>query len=461
MPSTSAPAHVPPGHVPRVPTPRVAGHPVIGSALTLRRDPLGTLTAAERVGPVVRIDVGPPGWRQVLHGVFHPDGVERVLVADPHRLTKQSPMYQELRRALGDGLFTSEGERWKRQRRVLAPALTRRRVLGSYAPMAVTEMTRVADRWAAAADAGETVGARDDMVDFTVRFIGRVLVGADVEFALPVVRSTVPALNRSIMRRGLAAHRLPFAVPTPTNRRMAAAVEENERLVAELVRRRRAAAEGDDLVGLLLRTGELDDAEVADQVMTFLFAGHETTATTLAIALHRLAVDPVLQEALRAEVDAVAGDRPPTAADLPGLVGTDHVVREVLRLWPSAPSTARVAPVEDEVLGHRIPAGATVLLSPYATQRSARWWPEPQRFDPGRFADPLPGGHRWAWFPFGAGAHACVGMHLALMEAVLGLATLLQRVEWTTEETSVATDVGIVLRPAGPVPLAVRRRRRE
>ena len=151
---------------------------------------------------------------------------------------------------------------------------------------------------------------------------------------------------------------------------------------------------------------------------------------------------------LHAEVDQVVGDRPPAAADLAQLVQTDHVVREVLRLWPAAPSTARVAPDGDEVLGRHIPPGATILLSPYATQRSARWWPEPERFDPGRFDDPLPGGHRYAWYPFGAGAHACVGMHLALMEAVLGLATLLQRFEVSAVRDDLPVETGIV-EPAG------------
>ena len=139
-----------PGHVP---VPRLPGRPVTASALDLRRDPLATMVAAERLGPVTRIDAGPPGWRLTLYGVFHPDGVARVLVDDPHRLTKQSTMYRELRRALGAGLFTSEGEVWHHQRRAVAPALTRRQVLGPYAP-------RPSPRWAASPTGGQRRGRR-------------------------------------------------------------------------------------------------------------------------------------------------------------------------------------------------------------------------------------------------------------------------------------------------------------
>ena len=448
--------------------PRLPGLPVVGVALDLLRDPLGTLRRAERTGPVVRMDVGPPGWRRVVYGVFHPDGVERVLVHDPHRLTKQAPQYQELRAALGDGLFTSEGERWHRQRRFVAPVLTRRRVLASYAPVAVEEMETVAARWGdglGGRGGGErTVDVHAEMVGFTVRFIVRVLLGVDVHDALPALHAAEPGFNQGVRRRSISPRPLPMWVPTGTNRRLAAAIRDHRALVDGIVARRRLVeAGGEDLLGLLLAArdpgpdGEeaLSDTEITDQVLAFLLAGHETTATVLALALLRLAADPSWQQVLHDEIDTVVGDRPPCAEDLPRLVWTDRVVREVLRLWPSAPTTVRLAPDGDVVMGHRLPPGAVVLVSPYATHHSPDLWPEPDRFDPARFIDPLPGGHRYAWIPFGAGAHACVGAQLAMVEAVLGLTVLLQRFRLSADLTEPPLDVGIVLRPAGPLPVRV------
>ncbi len=447
-----------------VPVPRLPGSPVLGAALDLRRDPLGTLRRAERTGPVVRIDAGPPGWRHVLYGVFHPDGVEQVLVHDAHRLTKQAPQYRELRAALGDGLFTSEGETWHRQRRFVAPVLTRRRILGSYAPVAVEEMQTVARRW----QGGGVVDVHAEMVGFTVRFITRVLLGVDVQDALPVLSAVADDFNHGVRLRSASPHPLPMWVPTRTNRRLGAAIRAHRALVDEVVAGRRASgAAGDDLLGLLLAardpdadgTGQarasLSDTELTDQVLAFLLAGHETTATVLALSLLRLAADPHWQQVLHDEVDEVVGDRPPTAEDLPRLVWTERVVKEVLRMWPSAPTTVRLAPEGDTVLGHRLPPGAVVLVSPYATHHSPDLWPEPDRFDPERFSDPLPGGHRYAWFPFGAGPHACVGAQLAMVEATLGLAVLLQRFTLTTELAEPPVDIGIVLRPAGPLPVRV------
>ena len=419
---------------------------------------------------MVRIDAGPPGWRHVLYGVFHPEGVDQVL-HDPVRWTKQAPQWDEMRAAMGDGLFTSQGDTWHRQRRFVAPVMTRRRVLGSYAPVAVEEMGRVADRWAGQPG---VVDVHTEMVGFTVRFITRVLLGVDVEDALPVLHGVAPAFSQGVRRRSASPHPLPMWVPTPTNRRLAAAVRGHRGLVDDIVARRRAAGEGgDDLLGLLLAardpqgTGDasgtaerggpeaLTDDELTDQVLGFLLAGHETTATTLALALLRLAADPHWQQVLHDEVDAVLGDRAPTAEDLPRLVWTDRVVREVLRMWPSAPTTVRQAPEGDRVLGFDLPPGAVALLSPYATHHSPELWPEPDRFDPERFADPLPGGHRYAWFPFGAGPHACVGAQLAMLEATLGLAVLLQRFRLATELAEPPVDVGIVLRPSAPLPVRV------
>jgi cytochrome P450 len=221
----------------------------------------------------------------------------------------------------------------------------------------------------------------------------------------------------------------------------------------------------EDLLGLLLAARDspvngdagdaLSDAEIADQVLVFLLAGHETTATTVACALVELARHPEWQEVVHHEVDRVVGERQVTGADAPALVWTDRVARETLRLYPAAHSVSRLAPNGDVILGHRIPPGADVLVSPWVTQRSPLLWPSPERFDPARFECPLPGGHRFAWFPFGAGPHACIGAQLAMLEATLVLATLLRAYRLGTEIERIPLAAGITLRPAARLPLTL------
>jgi cytochrome P450 len=454
--------------------PRLPGVPLLGSALDLRRDYLGTLLRAQATGAdVVRLDAGPPGWRTTMYIVFAPDGVERVLANAPDRLVRQTPGFVELRHTIGDGLVTSEGETWHRQRRLVAPAFTRRRLVPGYADAVAREAADVVARWGPAAAGGVPVDAHAEMVAVTARVIGRVLFGTDVGDALPRLTRMAPFVNALLLRRSVTPHPSPRWLPTRTNRRLAAAAAEMREIVQDIVAQRSQEAGGAatgtpegrrqaNLLDLLLAArdgtagtdGEpLTDEEVADQVLVFLLAGHETTATTLACALVLLAQRPQWQEVLRQEVDAVAGPRPVTGADVPGLVQLDHVVRETLRLYPAAHTVGRRAPHGEVLLGHRIPPGGNVMVSPWATQRSPALWPDPDRFDPDRFTVDEPGGTRYAWFPFGAGPHACIGAQLAMLEATMVLATLVQAYRFDTDLTDIPLLAGITLRPAAPLPI--------
>ena len=454
------------------PVPRFPGLPLLGSALDLRRDYLGTLLRAQATGAdVVRLDAGPPGWRTTLYAVFSPEGVEEVLARDPDRLVRRTPAYVELRETIGDGLLTSEGDVWRRQRRMVAPAFTHRRLVGDYGEAIAREAAAVVDRGRQPAARAEAVDAHGEMMTVTARVIGWVLFGTDVGDALPRLARTGPFVNPLLLRRSVTPHPVPRWVPTPTNRRLAAAMAQMhdivEGIIAERSRetgrvpvdRRRA-----NLLDLLLApqpdgaapASPLSHAEVADQVLVFLLAGHETTATTLACALFELARNPRWQEVLHREVDAVVGDRPVTAHDVPSLVQVDHVVRETLRLYPAAHTIGRRAPDDGEVVrGHRIPPRGTVVVSPWATHRSPVLWPDPGRFDPDRFAVPRPGGVRHAWFPFGVGPHACIGGQLAVLETTMVLATVLQAYRLDTDLEAVPLVPGISLRPAAPVPVRV------
>jgi cytochrome P450 len=303
------------------------------------------------------------------------------------------------------------------------------------------------------------------MIDLASRIIGRILFGADMTGTLSQIMH-FSYVNDLLRKRGIAPHNPPMWVPTPNNRRLSAGLGGLRGLVADIVAQRRAKqsdAPVNDMLGLLLAARDdenpghrLTDTEVADQVLIFLLAGHETTATTLACGLVEVARSPLWQSMVQDELREVLGERAPTGADVPALHRTGWVVRESMRLYPPAHSIGRRAGVDDVVCGYRIPAGGIVVISPWSVHRSPQVWSDPDTFDPSRFDiahGDLPGGHRYAWFPFGAGPHTCVGMQLALMEAPLVLATILQEFRVTTQIDSIPVRAAVTLRPAIPLPV--------
>lgn len=448
--------------------PVLRGAPIIGPVGEIRRDYLAAmLRAAREAGPVARIDVGPPGWRASFYSVSSPDAVQQVL-GRPELYTKDTPAYREVRRALGNGMLTSEGDEWRRQRRFLAPVFTPRRITTSYADVMVEEAQQLVARWRSITTAGGSVDVHAEMVGVTSRIIGRILFGADMSTAIPRILR-VAHVNEALLRRGITPHALPIWLPTPANRRLTTGLIEIRGVVSEIVAARRAAPRpvGTDLLGLLLAARDeadsgdrLSDQEVTDQVLIFLLAGHETTATTLACALVELARSPQWQDRLRAELDVKLAGRLVSGPDVPALAVTGQVVREALRLYPSAHSIGRRSNAEDTLLGYRLPAGSSVVISPWAIHRSPAVWANPDRFDPARFDEPpggFAGGHRFAWLPFGAGPHTCVGMQLALLEATTVLATIVQSFRLTTALTTVPLTAAVTLRPSRALPVQLHR----
>jgi cytochrome P450 len=429
----------------------------------LQTDFLDAMLQAHRdLGPVVRVDVGPPGWRETIYSISSPELATELLAAT-ERWTKDEPGYHELKR-MGDGLLTSEGETWRRQRRMLAPLMTPRRIGSSYVPVIVEEAERLAADWQRAADAGERVDASEAMLALTSRTVGRLIFGAAEGERVVSQIMQFTDVNDEMMRRTVSPHPLPLWVPTRANRRFRHGLRAMRALVDEVVAARRAAGGDttDDMLGLIMAARDKDgtaltDAEVTDQALVFLTAGHDTTATTLACALAELARHPELQQEVRAELDRELGGRRPTAEDLPRLAATGRFVREAMRLWPASHSIGR-APVADEVLGgYRIPAGSSVIVYSYALHRSAEDWDDPDTFDPSRFdvTDPeTVRRQRRAWMVLGSGPHSCVGANLATIETTVVLATILQHVRLSTEMTSLPVHAAITLKPTGEYLLA-------
>jgi cytochrome P450 len=441
------------------------GAPLVGSALDLRRDVLGTYERARRAyGDVVRFVVGPPGLRATLYAVFHPDAVRRVLAGEADGYRKDNRFYEELRWALGDGLLNSQDERWLRQRRFIQPLFTRRRIAG-YAQSMADEATDLVDRWRPWAADGKPVDLHSEMSRLTLRVVGRLLFGSDVERAVPVVAEAFPILGEYARARAFAPARLPRGWPTPSNRRALRAQRAVYGVCDELIAQRRAApGSGDDLLSLLVDArddGEqLDDAEIRDQVLIFLLAGHDTTALALTFALHLLGRHPDAARRLRDEIDDVLGDRTPTAEDFDALAYTSMVLKEAMRLYPPAWGLGRRTVAGDRIDGCDIPPGADVAVSAWVTHRHPGFWEDPERFDPERFAPEREAErHRHAYFPFGAGPRACIGQYFSMLEAVIALAVIAQHYEVVSLTQSVPLAPRITLHPAAPVPCRLAARR--
>ncbi|WP_395293537.1 cytochrome P450 [Kitasatospora hibisci] len=456
----------------RIPGP--PGLPLIGSLFDLTRRPFRTYLAARRdYGDVVRFTAGPPGLRTEFFAVFSPEGAQQVLGGEAANFRKENNFYEELRTSVGNGLLTSQDGDYQRQRRLVQPLFTRRRVDG-YAAAIGLEARALAERWRAVPDG--VVDVADEMSRFALRTVARILFGADVEEAVAVVHRSFPVLGDYVMERGFAPVRVPRGWPTPSNRRGARAQRDLYRVCDRIIAERaaRAARTGvgagsgpeagstgedasDDLLGLLARArgedGErLDPAELRDQVLIFLLAGHETTATSLAFALHLLAEHPEQRRSAREEAEKVLSGREPTAADLEAMPCVTRVVKEAMRLYPAAPLIGRRAVAETVIGGLVIPAGAQVVLAPWVTHRHPGHWEEPERFDPDRF---LPererGRHRYAWYPFGGGPRACIGQHFSMLESVLSLGVLLRDFDFEAIDREVALGQGITLQVDGPL----------
>jgi cytochrome P450 len=435
---------------------------MLGWALELRRDQARTYERAMRErGDVVRLSVGPPGLRFDLYCVFHPDGVRTVLAGSREVYSKGNRGFQQIAEAFGRGLLTSEGALWQRQRRLIQPLFTRNQV-ASYAEVVTAEVAAVAGRWERAARDGRNVDANAEMVGLALRVVGRAIFGDDVAKASAVLDSSFPLLNRRVLRRTMSPLVVPASWPTPDNRRAARAQRALYAVVDDLIaQRERDGAVGDDLVSRLLRArdsdsgGAMDLQQVRDEALIFLLAGHETTSTVLTFTLHLLGRHPSEQRLVHDEIDAVLGGRPPTAADVAALERTTMAIKEAMRLYPPAYAVSRLAEREQEVGGYTIPAGSYVLVSQFATHRHPRFWEDAETFDPGRFtAEREAERHRYAYFPFGGGPRACIGLHFAMLEATIAIALLLQRFAIHSEQDDVPLDThGITLRPGRAVPI--------
>lgn len=440
------------------------GLPVVGSALDLLRDFLGTTTGGrERYGDVVRYVAGPPGpMRIIAYGIAHPDGIQQVLAGNADRYAKQDAAYNEIRALVGNGLLTSEGEVWRRQKRLIQPLFTHSRVNG-YVEMMAQESVELVDRWNSLRQKDGTVDLHSEMTRFSLRVVCRALFGTDVDEIVPVLKDNVPYLSKKAFTRSLAPVHIPHHWPTPGNLHANRATRQVYDVVDRLIADRRADPGGrDDLLSLLLAAQDpeggagLSDDEVRDQALIFLLAGHETTATSLTFTLHLLGLHPEIQQRVRDEAAEVLGDRLPSAADARALAYTTMAIKEAMRLYPAVYAIPRLIVKEDEIGGYTLPVGAVVAVSPWVTHRHPDFWEDPETFDPERFRpEKEKARHRYAYFPFGGGPRACIGQYFSMLESIVMTPVLVRAFEFVSPPDPVKLFTGITLRPDQPMPCRI------
>ena len=365
-----------------------------------------------------------------------PDAVERVLQANWSNYPKGF-FYQRLSVFTGQGLFTSEGELWLKQRRLAQPAFHRARV-ADLAPLMSQTVAEMCERWARE-KTDEPFDVAAEMMRLTLQIAGRALFGADLHGAKAERFHHLMNAAMTHVEHRFNPLSLPERVPTPRNRRFGRVKAELDDWIIEMAVRRRAdeaRADGtraEDLLQLLIeardeQTGEpMSDRQLADEVITLLVAGHETTADALAWAWALLARNPDARAQLETEAQALNG-RLPEFDDLERLPYARQVFEETLRLYPPIWALARQAKNDDEIGGYPIKAGGDVVVPPFLTHRHPDFWPAPERFDPQRFAPGLAETRpKFAYYPFGGGPRLCVGQGFALMEGQIALAAIASR----------------------------------
>lgn len=442
----------------RAPGPK--GGLLFGSLGAFRRDPVGLLMAARRDhGDVARLRLGP----RVAYLLSHPRGVRHVLQTRHPNYTKNTRGVARLREFLGDGLLTSDGEFWRKQRRTAQPAFHRDRIQG-FASLMVKATEEMLDAWQRRLAEGQArLDVAEEMMALTLRIVAEALFGADVGKATRQVGKALEVVLHVINARVKRSFDLPPGLPIPENLRFRRAVAFFDDLVAGVIRARRSGEARDDLLSMLMQardpeTGRgMDDRLLRDEVLTVLLAGHETTANALTWTFYLLSRHPDEEARLEEEVDRVLGGGVPALADFRQLPRTGMVLQEGLRLYPPAWLFGRSPSEEDEIDGYRIEAGSLVFLSPYVTHRHPDLWSHPDRFLPDRFAPATAAAlDRFAYFPFGGGPRQCIGMAFANLEMQIVMASTLRRFRLRLcPDARVDLEPLVTLRPRHGMPMTV------
>lgn len=445
-----APLRLPPGP---------KGHFLLGNLTLIYRDWLAFYArCAKDYGDVVQL--------RYLHVpiclVMHPRDIEYVLVTNPGNFTKSTD-YRALARVLGNGLLTNEGKPWQRQRGLIQPAFRRENIL-SYATVITRAARRTLDVW----KSGEARNVHADMMGVTLEIVGQCLFGAEVAGVAHRVGQAMEVVTDRFMTDASQALLLPFDLPDFLAPARRDATSDLNKIINGIIRERRATPQPrGDLLDTLLHARDaegqpMSDGQLRDEVMTLFLAGHETTAIALSWTCYLIAQHPEVEAKLVEELNAIFGDREPTPEDLPRLRYTDMVLKESMRLYPAVWGIGRKAIADCEIGGYRVAGGTNIFIFQSLTQRDARFFAEPDAFDPERWReDPVRSGKipRFAYFPFGGGPRVCVGAAFAMLEATLLLAMIQREFHLELVRGHVVKPLATVtLRPKHGIRVTIQRR---
>jgi cytochrome P450 len=437
------------------------GGPIMGVMRDFNRDSLAFIERCARdYGDVVRA--------RFLYVpaifIFHPDDVEYTLSTNARNFIKSMSLRSNFfRRLVGNGLITSEGEQWRRQRRLAQPAFHRERI-ATYADVMIDYTRRMIAPW----QSGEPRDIHRDMMRLTLEIVVRCLFSADVSNDVDHVGATLKELVQPFASQATLKWILDNRLPTPGHRRFHSLTRRIDDVVYRIIAERHESGRDEgDLLSMLLAARDEDgsqmtDQQLRDEVMTLFLAGHETTALTLAWSWYLLGTHPEAEARFHDELDKVLAGREPTAADLPRLRYTEQIAKESMRLYPPAYAVARQAIDDCEIGGYPIRAGTQIFGFQWVTHRDPRFYDDPLDFKPERWTDEfvahLP---KYAYFPFGGGPRACIGASFALMEIILGLATIGQRFRLSLVPDHPVTILpGMSLRPRTGIQVIVEDRLR-
>jgi cytochrome P450 len=434
------------------------GNFLLGSAVEMGRSSMKFLTrCAREYGDIVYLRFfGTP-----ICLLTHPSDIEYVLVKNPSNFVK-SRDYRALKSVLGNGLLTNEGVPWQKQRKLVQPTF-RHENTDRYADVMVLATTRMLDTWRD----GETRDVHQQMMALTLGIVAEALFGSDVSGHAGGVEQALAVLMNQFDGMAGLAFLLPEKLPLPSTLKFKRSVAQLDKIIYAIIHERRLArGPSKDLLEMLLRSQDeegsrMSDEQLRDEVMTLFLAGHETTANALSWTWYLLAQHPEIEARLFQEISEVLRGKLPAAADVARLPYTEMVVKESMRLYPPAWAVGRQAVGEFEMGGYKFPAGTNVAILQWNTQRDARFFPDPEKFDPQRWSaeslrrNALP---RFAYFPFGGGPRVCVGAGFAMMEAILLLATMAQRYRMTlVAKRKVKLLPSVTLRPRNGIQMVLQR----
>jgi cytochrome P450 len=447
---------VEPSRAPLPPGPK--GSLIMGVMRDYNRDTLGFIKRCRDYGDIVRTRF------LYVHAyfLFNPDDIEAILTTNSKSYQKarslRSPFFYRL---VGNGLVTSEGDFWRRQRRLAQPGFHRQRI-SSYGDVMVEYAQRALERW----KSGETRDISKDMTRLTLEIVVKTLFNSDVSRDADHVGEILTTLVKPFASQATLKWILDNRLPTPAHRRYFNSVSEIDRIVFRIISERRASGydEG-DLLSMLLQAqdddgSQMTDQQLRDEVMTLFLAGHETTALALSWSWYLLATNPEAEKKFHAELDSVLNGRLPNVSDLASLKYTEMIAKEAMRLYPPAYAVGREAIEETELGGFRVPRGTQLFAFQWITHRDPRFFDRPDEFEPERWsgerAESLP---KYAYFPFGGGPRQCIGNYFAMMEIVLLLATIGQRFKLSLVPGQVVEVLPVLsLRPKNGIKVTVEER---